>query len=228
MARVQSKSISSYLSVIRSVYVDRTLNTKVFDNSSLKRMLNEAQFLSSSSEKSVKLSILRDMLIKIISSLFFLSEANIDTAFCLFFAALLHIGEITFTEKQRQQPAFAKTKATQSDIIFSPCGSYLIFRLKRSKTDKNKKRVSLTITATDDSVCPVAVMRRLFIYDPQPTNHSLFTASGGAAFTISYVRRILKTHLHRENLDSHLYTGHSFRKSGTQHAKNNSMSDSEV
>ena len=99
MTRVQSKLISSYLFAIQSVYVDRTLNTKIFNNSSLKRMLNGAQFLSPFSEKSVKLSILRDMLTKIVSLLFFFSEANINTVFCLFFAALLRIEEITFTEK---------------------------------------------------------------------------------------------------------------------------------
>ena len=51
------------------------------------------------------------------------------------------MGEISYTNKQRSEPSFTVTKATCLDIQFSPFGDYFTFRLKWSKTDKDKQGV---------------------------------------------------------------------------------------
>ena len=48
------------------------------------------------------------------------------------------MGEISYTDKQRSEPLFTVIKATCLDVQFSPFRDYLTFRLKRSKTDKDK------------------------------------------------------------------------------------------
>ena len=68
------------------------------------------------------------------------------------------MGEISYTDKQRSKPLFAVTKATRLDVQFSPSGDYLTFRLKRSKTDKDKQGVQIIVAATLNAVCPVAAL----------------------------------------------------------------------
>jgi hypothetical protein len=88
-----------------------------------------------------KLPILRSILAKIATSSNSIPGVNTDAAFCLAFAGCLRMGEISYTDKQRSKLSFAATKATRLDIQFSPSGDYLTFRLKRSKTDKDKQGV---------------------------------------------------------------------------------------
>ena len=81
------------------------------------------------------------------------------------------MGEISYTNKQRSEPSFAVTKATHLDIQFSPSEDHLTFRLKRSKTDKDKQGVQIIIAATFNAVCPVAALQRLFLLDPRLPPH---------------------------------------------------------
>ncbi|OCK98974.1 uncharacterized protein K441DRAFT_541449, partial [Cenococcum geophilum 1.58] len=66
---------------------------------------------------------------------------NTNAAFYLAFVGYLRMGKISYTNKQRSKPLFTATKATRLDVQFSPSKNYLTFRLKRSKTNKDKQGV---------------------------------------------------------------------------------------
>jgi hypothetical protein len=229
MGRVASKTIRSYLAAIRSTHIDRILPVAVFENPSLRRMLDGATSLNPSlKEATQKLPISRSILTKIATGSSSIPGVNTDAAFCLAFAGCLRMGEITYTDKQRSEPSFAATRATRSDIQFSPSGDHLTLRLKRSKTDKDKQGIQILVAATFDAVCPVAALQKLFLLDPQSPSAPLFTAYGGAAFSASYARRMLKSRLNLQNISAAHYTGHSFRRGAAQHALDHGFSDEEV
>ena len=66
---------------------------------------------------------------------------NTDATFYFTFAGCLHIGEIFYTNKQQSEPLFTITKATCSDIQFSPFRDHFTFYLKQSKTNKDKQGI---------------------------------------------------------------------------------------
>ena len=109
-------------------------------------------------EATPKLLILRSILAKIATSSNSILGINTNTAFYLAFAGYLRIGKISYTDKQRSKPSFTATKATRLDIQFSPSRDYLTFRLKRSKTDKDKQGVQIIVAATLNAVYPVAAL----------------------------------------------------------------------
>jgi hypothetical protein len=116
MGRVASKNIRSYLAAIRSTHIDRILPVAVFENPSLRRMLDGATSLNPSlKEATQKLPISRSILTKIATGSSSIPGVNTDAAFCLAFAGCLRMGEISYTDKQRSEPSFAATKATRSD-----------------------------------------------------------------------------------------------------------------
>jgi len=229
MGRVASKTLRSYLAAIRSTHVDRILPVAVFENASLRRILDGATSLNPNpKEATPKLPISRSILAQIATSSNSIPGVNTDAAFCLAFAGCLRMGEISYTDKQRSEPSFAATKATRSDVQFSPSGDHLTFRLKRSKTDKDKQGVQIIVAATFDAVCPVAALQRLFLLDPQAPSAPLFTASSGAAFSASYARKMLKSRLNLYSIPAAQYTGHSFRRGAAQHALDHGFSNEEV
>ena len=89
----------------------------------------------------LKLLILYNILAKIIISSNSILGVNTNAAFYLTFTGYLHMGEISYTNKQQSEPSFIATKATYLDIQFSPSKDHLTFYLKWSKTDKNKQGV---------------------------------------------------------------------------------------
>jgi hypothetical protein len=128
--------------VIYFIYVNRTLLVIVFKNISLCRILDRATSLNFNlKEATLKLLILHSILAKIIISSNSILGVNTDAVFCLTFVGCLRIGEISYINKQRSEPSFIITKATCSDVQFSPSGDHLTFYLKRSKTDKDKQGV---------------------------------------------------------------------------------------
>jgi hypothetical protein len=229
MGKVAPKTLRAYLSAIRSVHLDRVMPVDVFENPSLRRLLDGATSLNPSpKDKARKLPILRPTLEKIATGGSSRADITLNSAFCLAFAGCLRMGEISYTEKQRAEQSFSATRVTRSDVKISSSGDHMTFRLKRSKTDKHKEGVQITIAATYDTVCPVAAMQRLLTIDPQPPSAPLFTAAGGAAFSAAYIRKALKSRLLRENIPSSNYTGHSFRKGAAQHATDNGFTDEEI
>jgi hypothetical protein len=142
MGRVASKTIHSYLTMIYSIYINHVLPVIVFKNISLYYILDGAtSFNPSLKEAILKLLILYTILAKIVTNSNLTLEVNTDTAFCLAFIGCLYIGKISYTDKQWSKPSFAVTKATHSDVQFSPFKDHLTFHFKQSKTNKDKQGI---------------------------------------------------------------------------------------
>lgn len=83
----------------------------------------------------------------------------------------MRLGEITYTEQEKQSPSFKDLHLIRSDITFSESDQYAILRLKRSKTDAKHTGVLIMLAATNSPCCPVQTLRRLFTYDPSHLLH---------------------------------------------------------
>jgi hypothetical protein len=86
---------------------------------------------------------------------------NFDTAFKVAFAGFFRLGELVYTAAEMQNAlTFQNTKITRQDVRFFEKGQYATILLKRSKTDYDHRGVTIVLTASHDSVCPVAVLHR--------------------------------------------------------------------
>jgi hypothetical protein len=142
IGRVASKTLYLYFIVIHFTHINRILPVIVFENTSLRYILNRATSLNFNlKEATPKLLILYSILAKIATSNNLILGVNTDAAFCLTFIGCLYMGEISYTNKQRFKLLFTVTKATHLDIQFSPSRDYLTFYLKWSKTNKDKQGV---------------------------------------------------------------------------------------
>ena len=142
IGRIALKTLYLYLTAICSIYINYILPVTVFKNASLCHILDRATSLNPNlKEATPKLLILYSILTKIVTSSNLILGVNTDAAFCLAFAGCLRMGEISYTNKQRSKPSFAITKATHLDVQFSPSEDHLTFRLKQSRTDKDKQGI---------------------------------------------------------------------------------------
>ena len=117
MGRVALKILGLYLAVIRSIYINHILLVIVFKNASLCYILDGVtSFNLNLKEATLKLLILYSILTKIITSSNLILGVNTDAAFYLTFAGCFHMGEISYTDKQRSELLFTVTKATCLDI----------------------------------------------------------------------------------------------------------------
>jgi hypothetical protein len=87
--------------------------------------------------------------------------------------------------------------------------------------------VTVVVTASHDSICPVAALQSLMERDPQPESAPLFRLSSGA-FTRDAILRELETRLLRVGIPPDGYRGHSFRKGAAQEAHNNGLTQEEI
>ena len=128
--------------MICSIYINYILLVIVFENISLYYILDRVTSLNFNlKEATPKLLILYSILTKIVISSNLILGVNTDAAFCLTFTGCLYMGEISYTNKQRSEPSFTVTKITRLNVQFSPSKDHLTFRLKQSKTDKDKQGV---------------------------------------------------------------------------------------
>ena len=143
--------------------------------------------------KRTRLPITKDFLEKITSyKPQSLHDLNIDTAFKIAWAGFLYMEEFTYTKMEPgNRKLFSGAKLTRSDITFSENDQNVVLRLKRSKTDVKHTGVEIIIAATNDSLCPLSALCKLFMLDPQPNNAPLFSLAGGDAFVCNPVIEIL-------------------------------------
>jgi hypothetical protein len=118
-------------------------------------------------------------------------------------------------------PSF-RLESPRQDVRFFNKGQDATIRLKRSKSDYDHRGVTVVVTASHDSICPIAALQSLMERDPQPESAPLFRLSSGA-FTRDAVLRELETRLLRVGIPPDGYRGHSFRKGAAQKAHNNGL-----
>ncbi len=236
MGKILPETIRSYVSAIRSYHVDIAASIEAFDHPHIKRILSGIQSIHTK-QKAERSPLTRDLLAKIVPSpaewpqpsalegTTIVKWLNINAAFTTAFAGFLRLGEITYTAAEARQAAFALTKATRGDITFGP--DHMVLRLKRSKTDKQHQGVQIPIAATGDQLCPVAHMKRLLHYDPQPRHKPLFNQEQSAFTRLSLVR-VLNSRLTAVGIDPTKYNGHSFRKGAAQWAVDHGCTEAEL
>lgn len=142
------------------------------------------------------------------------------------FAGFLRLGEITYTKSDANIADFQFIHATRSDIAFGPDCYH--FRLKRSKTDVEKKGVIITVAATGGTACPYVAMKRLFKEDRRKGFEPLFSSQQSRAFTPGYCITNLIRRMTTLGMNTDKITGHSFRYGAAQHAKECGLTDQEI
>ena len=142
IGRVVLKTLYLYFAVICFIYINYILSVIVFENASLRYILDRVISLNLNlKETTLKLLILYSILTKIVISSNLILGVNTNAAFYLAFIGYLCIGEISYINKQQSKLSFTAMKATYLDIQFSPFRDYLTFYLKQSKTDKDKQGI---------------------------------------------------------------------------------------
>jgi len=236
LRQAKPDTIQEYLSALRSHHIDLRLNTDVFNSKYLKRLLKGAKRLFNRPSDSERRLITKDILTQITSQSLSspiteaskINRLNFDTAFKVAFAGFFRLGEIVYsTAETRNATTFQTTRLTRQDIRFFNKGQYATIRLKRSKSDHDHRGVTVIVTASHDSTCPVAALQSLMEQDPQPESAPLFRLSSGA-FTRDAVLRELETRLLRAGIPPDGYRGHSFRKGTAQETHNNGLTQEEI
>jgi hypothetical protein len=236
LRQAKPDTIQGYLSALRSYHTDLRLNTDVFDSEHLKRLLKGAKRLYNRPSDSERRPITKDILTQITSQPLpsrtteasKINRLNFDTAFKVAFAGFFRLGEIVYSAAEtRNAVTFQATKLTRQDVRFFDKGQYATIHLKRSKSDHEHRGVTVILTASHDSICPVAALQSLMERDPQPESAPLFRLSSGA-FTRDAVLRELETRLLRVGIPPDGYRGHSFRKGAAQEAHNNGLTQEEI
>ena len=101
-------------------------------------------------------------------------DVNLRATFCTAFAAFLRIGEFTWTQ---WSPDSSLRFLSRGSVQFVTDG--VLLRLPASKTDPFRKGVTIPLSPSHDSTCPVAALRLLFQRYPKPLSEPLFSRSYG-------------------------------------------------
>jgi hypothetical protein len=207
IGRVKLETLSNYISIIRSRYIDLGYLITAFKDYTIKRALVGAILLFLSTKKT-KLLIIKDILDKIITFRPYKANINVDAAFIIAFAGFLYIGEIIYPNRKAKD--FSTIRALYSDVRIAPNGYLIVFYLKRSKIDKTYSGVDIQIAAIPgDCLCPVAAIIRLFNCNPRPLLDLLFSVNN-IAFLALVVRKILLTRLASSGILPNGYSNYSF------------------
>ncbi len=134
----------------------------------------------------------------------------------------MRMGELRYTAAEAKKATFVERGLTRSDISFAEGDQYAILELKQSSTDMEHTDVQIILAATDELICPVATLRRLFISDPCPPKALRFRLQS-SAFSCQAVVNILKQRKAEAGLLEANYSGHNFRKRAAQHAADHNM-----
>ena len=145
-------------------------------------------------------------------------------ASCLCFFGFFRLGEIVCSSEH----SFSE----QRDLLLSDLSvdshahpSYIIVRLKQSKTDQFRKGAQVIIGKTDDDFCPVAALLQFIALRGQ-RHGPLFSFSDGRFLTRqNFVPRIRQA-LSALGLESSHYSGHSFRIGAASTAAKANIEDS--
>ena len=223
--RVQSKTIKSYLTGLRSAHVDLGYeDLAMFQNAQLQRIIAGNRRLHGEADLLERRPITRDLLLQILP--FFdrntKKGATLHAAFCLAFAAFLRIGEFTYTARDRDAADFSQWFLTRRSVRLHQ--DHLELTLPVSKTDPFRRGITLTVAAAGDQACAVRSLRHLFKWKAAPYE-TLFQIDG--SFTRQMVTSQLRQILKSLGVEGH-YSGHSFRRGAATSARNAGLSEEEI
>jgi hypothetical protein len=127
IGRIKLETLSNYISIIRSYYIDLGYLIAAFKDYTIKRALVGAILLFLSTKKT-KLPIIKDILDKIITSRPYKADINVDTVFIMVFAGFLYIGEIIYLNRKAKD--FSTIRALYNNIRIAPNSYLIVFYLK--------------------------------------------------------------------------------------------------
>ena len=127
MGRIKPETLSNYISIIRSRYIDLGHLIATFKDYTIKRALVGAILLFLSTKKT-KLPITKDILDKIVTFSPCKADINIDAAFIIAFTGFLYIKEIIYPNRKVKD--FSTTRALYSNIRIAPNGYLMVFYFK--------------------------------------------------------------------------------------------------
>ena len=119
------------------------------------------------------------------------NNAATRAAFTLAYAGFLRVRKFTYKESNRELGlAFCKWFLTKRSMRIRARGSFMELTIPSSKTDPFRRGIKLTITASNDSACPVHPIQQILDLNTYWCQHSpLFCIGHGSqqAFTREYV-----------------------------------------
>jgi hypothetical protein len=148
-------------------------------------------------------------------------------------AGFLRAGEVTWTANDliHAHTEFAQRNLTRRSIQFEE--NRLLLTLPSLKTDRFRKGVMITLSASNDAPCAVRAMRHLFELCPSWTPLAPLFARppgdgpGSEAFTREYLVQHLRELLRQLGVRG-AYSGHSFRRGSATSAKAAGLTDNEI
>ena len=230
-ARVQARTIKSYLTHLRSLHVDTDLPFSATEAPIVQRLIRGIKRYHGEAGRKPKqpitLPVLRDLLRHLPATQYL----DICAACCLAYSALLRCGE--FTTNGRPRGGYDATNLRRSAVQLLPNASnptHATITLPASKTDPFRKGVTITISAAPPGIpsCPVAALKALFDADPQPENAPLFHEDPNNALTRGFFIRTIRAALLSAGYDPAAFAGHSFRRGAASSAAVAGYSDYEI
>ena len=138
--KIKPETLSNYISIIQSRYIDLGYLITAFKDYIIKRALARAILLFLFTKKS-KLLITKDILNKIVIFSPYKVDINIDAVFIIAFIGFLRIEEIIYLNRKAKD--FSTIKAFYNNIRIAPNSHLIVFYLKQSKIDKIYSSVNI-------------------------------------------------------------------------------------
>jgi len=149
-------------------------------------------------------------------------DINLRAAFCTAFAAFLRIGEFTWPQ---WNPDSSLQFLSRGSVQFVTNG--VLLRLPASKTDPFRKGVTIPLSPSHDSTCPVATLHLLFQRYPKPLGEPLFSRSYGP-FNRNWALRRMSQALLFGGFNPRGFSGHSFRRGAANSAEKAGISRTDI
>ena len=149
-------------------------------------------------------------------------DLNLRAAFCLAFSAFLRISEFTWSQWDNQSFLL---HISHGSVQFVPDG--LLLQLPASKTDPFRKGVSIPLSKSSDTTCPVSALRFLLQQYPKPNTDPLFCRTYGP-FDRKWVLSKLSQTLLLAGINPKGYSGHSFRRGAANSALKAGISKEDI
>jgi integrase len=202
------ETVRSYLTGLRSHYIDHRLPTTVFEDERIKRILRGSLRKFRATPIRPRAEITKDILERIIRTLgYHYDDTNIRAAFTTAFAGFLRAGELTW---ESWDPATSPLSLlSRGSVKFVDQG--ILLHLPKSKTDQFRIGHDILLSPSGDSCCPVRALQSLFERYPKPLTDPLFSTSCGS-FNKKWFTDKLTEALLKAGIDPTTYSGHSFRR----------------
>ena len=149
-------------------------------------------------------------------------DLNIRAAFCLAFSAFLRISEFTWAKWDNQSFLLHFSRGS---VQFVHDG--ILLHLPSSKSDPFRKGVSIPLSKSSDTTCPVSALQLLFQRYPKPNQNPLFCRTQGA-FDRKWILSKISQTLLLAGINPKGYSGHSFRRGAANSALKAGISRTDI